>query len=340
MANPHLFLVGCPRSGTSLLSRMVNAHPSISMVRRMPRIVRYFEDGECVTSEGMVRPTFIQALLARGRFGRTRLLPVIRQDLEGLLETNRPVLYADLVTAIFDRYAEERGKPLAGTKTNKLVRSIKTAHQLWPHAKFVHIIRDGRDVCLSAIQWHRAKKLATHYATWSQDAVSTAALWWEWNVSMVLESGRLLGRDSYYEISYESLVAQPAEECAAMCVFLGVPPDEAMLRFNEGKVKTDPGLSAKHAWLPPTPGLRDWRTQMPQQDVERFEAVAGDLLTELGYGRGTDRVSTESSEYAARLRSLFEGHPRPQSWDKVRDLQDGSPSNGSPSGSDAPTMDV
>ena len=53
---------------------------------------------------------------------------------------------------------------------------------------------------------------------------------------------------------------------------------------------------------------------MSPADVERFEAVAGDLLSELGYDRGTDGISTESLQYVARLRGLFEERPRPQRW--------------------------
>jgi len=56
-----------------------------------------------------------------------------------------------------------------------------------------------------------------------------------------------------------------------------------MLKFYEGREKADPSLDAKKAWRPVTPALRDWRSQMTLDDVERFEAVAGDLLDELGY---------------------------------------------------------
>ena len=86
----------------------------------------------------------------------------------------------------------------------------------------------------------------------------------------------------YYEVRYESLVRNPVEESAALCEFLGLPYDEAMPRFHEGRTNAKPGLSAKKAWLPITPGLRDWRTQMTAEDVERFEAAAGELLDELG----------------------------------------------------------
>src|SRR5512134_3701341 len=115
MTNPFVFLFGCPRSGTSLLNRMVTAHRQIAMAKRMPKLVQKFEGREGITSDGMVTPEFIHALLQRGRFGRTRLTPSMRQDLESVLESSCRVSYAELISRIFDRVAEDRGKPLAGT---------------------------------------------------------------------------------------------------------------------------------------------------------------------------------------------------------------------------------
>jgi hypothetical protein len=78
-----------------------------------------------------------------------------------------------------------------------------------------------------------------------------------------------------------------------------------MLRFYEGRIRTEAGLDAKNAWRPITPGLRDWRIQMPAEDVERFEASAGDLLDELGYPRAVHQPGADALEQAARIRELF-----------------------------------
>jgi hypothetical protein len=103
----------------------------------------------------------------------------------------------------------------------------------------------------------------------------------DWQVRTCREGGNALGPDLYYEMRYESLVSKPAEECKKLCEFLGISYDEAMLCFNEGRERPKPGRSAKRAWLRVTPGLRDWRSGMSAEDVERFEAAAGDLLNEL-----------------------------------------------------------
>src|SRR5260370_42378662 len=78
-----------------------------------------------------------------------------------------------------------------------------------------------------------------------------------------------------------------------------------MLEFHKGRTRSEPGLSPKEAWLPITPGLRDWRTHMEVADVERFEAAAGELLDELGYPRACPRLASAARARAKRLREQF-----------------------------------
>jgi hypothetical protein len=96
-----------------------------------------------------------------------------------------------------------------------------------------------------------------------------------------------------------------------------------MIRFAEGKTRTElPNArkTPKKAWLPITSGLRDWRTQMPAQDLERFEAAAGDLLEELGYPRAVPDPPQEKLEEATRIRHAFtqearaKGKRLPEHW--------------------------
>jgi hypothetical protein len=135
--------------------------------------------------------------------------------------------------------------------------------------------------------------------------VATAAAWWQWHVQLARQSGRELGPELYCELRYEALVERPAEQCARLCAFLGLPYDEAVLRFHEGRTCAEAGRDAKAAWLPITPGLRDWRVQMSDADVERFEAVAGDLLDELGYSRAARQLRPEVMAYASGIRNQF-----------------------------------
>ena len=314
--NPYLFVVGCPRSGTTLLMRMLNAHREIAMIPEIAWIPSRYEKRECLTAEGIVTPAFIDMLKNHvWGFGRFTPLPVGIGELEELVSSSRPVPYAEFVTFLFDRYGMARGRKIVGNKTPEYVLSLRTLHKLWPAAKFIHIIRDGRDVCLSLVNWKRmAEKFSQRFPTWSADPVTTAALYWEEFVRAGREAGRSLPASLYHEVRYEPFVTSPAEHCKSICEFLGVVYDEAMLRFNEGRMNPDPSLDAKHAWLPPTPGLREWQKQMPPENLQRFEAAAGSLLDELRYPRSVDDPTLDRLEHAAEVRRIFKETPHPWPW--------------------------
>ena len=319
MVNPYVFIVGCPRSGTTLLQRMVNEHSETAITSESRWIAECFEERRGLTPDGMVTPELISHLLANPRFER---MHIGREKLLTLIQDSGAVSYSSFVTGIFDLYGTRKGKALVGNKTPAYVRKLDLLSTLWPKARFVHLIRDGRDVCLSVANWpkvYQADKPGS-YTTWGEDPVSTTGLWWELNVRLGRQVGQSLEAGSYHEVRYESLVSHPRKELRSLCAFLGLRFDDAMLRFQEGNTKSDPSLSAKRAWRPITSGLRDWRSQMPAEDVERFEAAAGELLDELGYPRAFPRQRREGLERASRVRDLL---AQDSLW--VRDLEKRSP---------------
>jgi hypothetical protein len=301
--NPFVFVVGCPRSGTTLLQRLLDAHPDLVICPESFWIPYYYKKRIGLTPEGLVTPELISRLFEYYKFYRMKL---DRDELEGLIRSGEPVTYSSFVSALFDLHGEIHGKSLVGDKTPDYARNLPTLHALWPGAKFIHLIRDGRDVQLSAVNWKRkAARFTSLFPSWGKEPVATAAAWWEWHVRQARESGRLLGPGLYCEVHYEALVERPDEECARLCAFLGIPYDGSMLRFHEGRTHMGDGRDAKAAWLPVTPGLRDWRVQMTAAEVERFEAVAGGLLEELGYSRATSHPRNEVVAYASWIRDQF-----------------------------------
>jgi hypothetical protein len=295
--DPYLFIVGCARSGTTLVHRIVDAHPEIAITPEMHWITRHFK-----SRNGLVASELVSELIGHKRFAQ---FEIPREQFEGLLGSGEALPYLTFLRRVFGLYGKIKNKPLVGNKTPAYIRRMLDLHALWPEAKFVHIIRDGRDVCLSVLNWKKANHIVGRYASWEEDPVSTTALWWERKVRKAREDGAALGPGLYHETLYEDLVDDPERECKRLCEFLGVPYDDAMIRFHEGRERVEPGRGAKSAWLRVTPGLRDWRTEMCTGDVERFEAAAGDLLEELGYERAVPNPSSEALEQAARIREAF-----------------------------------
>ena len=267
----------------------------------------WFEKRRGLTPSGNVTCELIPELLAHNKFA---LFGLGREALMSLVGGDQPISYAAFVTGILDSYGMARGKKLVGNKTPDSVRRIGTLHALWPGARFVHLIRDGRDVALSLMNWPsvRTKKPGT-FLTWKDDPVSTAALWWELNVRRGREVGEALGSERYRELRYESLVAHPEQECAKLCEFLGLAYDEAMLNYHEA-FRDAAGPEVRHDWQPILSGLRNWRAQMPGNDVERFEAAVGPLLDELGYPRAFVRPRPVALEHSTQVRNLLANEPR------------------------------
>ena len=291
---PFLFVVGCGRSGTTVLRTVLEAHPALAvahegrfvapLARRRARYER---------PEGFAVDAFV-ADMVQDRAVRTNL-GFDEGDLRtALAGVGGPVAgYPDAVRRVFAHYAARQGKDRYGDKMPGYVLRIPVLAALLPEARFVHIIRDGRDVALSsrAVGGKGADLVA-------------AALNWRTRVSAGRADGGALAPGRYHEVRYEALVTQPEAVVRALCAFAGLPWDDTVLRHTErpentpAKVRDNP----RHARLaePLSPRAVTWRDTMDRADVEAFEAVAGDLLADLGYERATARTRAR-----ARLRATW-----------------------------------
>jgi hypothetical protein len=171
-----------------------------------------------------------------------------------------------------------------------------------PWTKIVHLVRDGRDVALSVRDRGRRQAGSGLAAL---DPIVAAALSWRRDVAAVCSDGLDAGPTRYLEIRYENLVTEPEVTLKVIAGFLGLPFRDEMLEYFRGAAPDRADPSSRAAWLPATPGLRDWRTQMTTQECELFEALAGAELESLGYERRFPRISGEvarvASQWEARL---------------------------------------
>jgi hypothetical protein len=222
-------------------------------------------------------------------------LEEVRED----FTTNVPSSYPDAVRRLFALHAARAGKPRYGNKTPVHVLSLGKIIELFPEARIVHIIRDGRDVALSYLD-----------VDFGPTTIEGAALRWRRYVSAGRRSGLRLGPASYHELRYEHLVDQPEQVLRALCGFLGVEFEKEMLRFFEraDEVRSGIALPQYHGGLsqPLTRGMRDWRAQMSPSKVARFESLAGDVLDELGYERATPSPGLASRVGARSFAAMSE----------------------------------
>ena len=307
--NPYLFVVGCPRSGTTLLQRMLDAHPQLAVANDthfIPRVIRKarpdFVANGPAGSRLMLTPALIDQVRSYHRFLRLGLDEATVNEAAECSKT-----YSGFVSRLYLAFARLRGKGLGGEKTPDYVRHLCLLHSLFPWVRSVHIIRDGRDVALSALEWAREDKGPGRMALWKEEPVAVCALWWRWQVMAGRRDAAALPPHSYLEVRYEHLVEGPEETLRTITDFLQLPfAREEMLGFNKGRVRHKKGLSVKKAWLSPTPGVRDWRTQMDARSRELFEALAADLLSELGYERQFPAISPPIAGVAAQCQRWWD----------------------------------
>lgn len=312
--NPRVFVVGCARSGTTLLQRMLDNHPMLAVANDTHFIPWAIAGAE--TENPAMTPDLAARVAGYRRFHRFELT----RDAVDAAAAGAPD-YAAFVGRLYDAYAALKGKPFAGEKTPEYVRHIPLLARLFPAARFVHIVRDGRDVCLSVLKWAvkdrppdetgATVRGPARRALWAEDPVGATALWWADHVMEGAAAGDALGPGRSFELRYEDLVAAPEPVLARIAAFLGLPDAPEMAAYHEGKrQKRRAGLSAKKAWLPATRGLRDWRRQMSAEDAALFEDLAGDALLRFGYAREAT-VAADPARAAICRRIWAEDAPRP-----------------------------
>jgi hypothetical protein len=275
---------------------MLDNHPALAVINDSHFIPAAIGDLPPAGDVPLTPEIVERARSFRSRTGKTGFFRLGLPDALVDEAATRARTYRGFVTELYSEVARLHEKALAGEKTPDYVHHLPLLHRLFPWARSVHVIRDGRSVALSLLEWAAVGKGPARYELWSREPVAMCALWWRWQVRSGLRDGPDLGAMHYREVRYEELVADPAPVLSDLSDFLELPFAPEMLRYHEGKVRGDPGLSAKQAWLPPVSGLRDWRKAMAVPDLKVFEAVAGDLLSELGYERACDTISPELAE--------------------------------------------
>lgn len=296
MSSPFPFIVGCGRSGTTLVRAILNAHPKLAVpgesyfVVWLGRRRRRYE-----LAGGFDRAAFVADLTAQAWFRRWGLSG---EQVHEALAAAGPDTFAGAVRAVFGAYARHQGKERYGDKTPIYVQHLPLIAELLPEAVFVHVVRDGRNVALSLLD-----------AGWGPQAWEHAALHWRLQVRQGRAAGRALGADRYREIRYEDLLDDPEGEVRALCRFLDLEFDGAMLRYFEGAaslLRAEPHPHEhENLRLPPTKGLRDWRTTVSAAEVARFEALAGDLLGELGYERASPTLPAPARIRASQVEARW-----------------------------------
>lgn len=299
---PAPFVIGVGRSGTTLLRLMLDAHPGLTIppeTHFVPALIR-----EC--ERWRATPEKLLAALVNHPEPGWKDLALDADDLLKRWHAIEPLKTPDVVRAVYEAYAEREGKPRWGDKTPRYVRKMGRIHRVLPEARFIHLIRDGRDVALSTKRrmesWNRPKAVE----------VERVAKRWRSRILGARHTGERL-EGHYIEMRYETLVRDPEAALQRVCELIELDYDPVMMRYHEraaarleeinrdldakdGAVRPASERLAAHAMTMKPPSaerLEVWRREMDEADVHAFEEVAGDLLADLGYETLTDAPPLE-----------------------------------------------
>ena len=267
------FIVGCPRSGTTLLQRMLDAHPSVAVAPETFFIRRFWR--RRATYGDIQHDTAFEQLLhdimAMPEFDEMGL------DAEAFAAAAQYVerSYAALFRLVLQQFAEQRGAPRAGEKTPNHVLYLPTLHDFFPEARFIHLVRDPRAVVNSwqSVPWSSGR------------AWRDAEIWVEY-VAAGRAAQPLIG-DALLAVHFEDLVRNPNDQLRRVCDHLAIDFDPAMLAFHE---RTPNAVNiAREPWKenvtqPVDPATADrWRTRLGARAKVEAEAVAAEEMRHWGY---------------------------------------------------------
>lgn len=260
-----VFIVGMNGSGTSMLADCLGQHPELFATYFETKLFPYFllnisRYGDLNNDEN-----FLELWKAVLR------IPVMTQ-INGWVPLHVPDNwrefprdFASIIDAVFRSIALKHNKQRWVEKTPQYIQHLELLSKSFPEAKFIHIVRDGRDCAAS---FHRR---------WRRSPEYTIYRW-----KRVLQEGRLQSRnlgERYFEITYENITTNPEKWLRQVCDFVDLPFDEVVLRSNQPQmegVDKDPSGSIE-------PNIRKWKSYFDKKQIAALEEIAGGSLSAYGY---------------------------------------------------------
>ena len=270
-----IIVVGCPRSGTTMLQLMLHAHRRIAIPPETRFVLSAYwrrrEFGNLDRPENRRRLARWIVDRAETRFVDLGLdsEEIVRQIIAG------PGTLGSVLGAIFRQYALRFGKPRWGDKRPAYLQNLDVILRLFPDAQIINVVRDGR-ACVASLKemsWHK------------EDIYGTVAAWAR-AVDDARRASRRLDRTQWHQLRYEDLVADPHAELAAICAFLGEDYDPAMAEPSSVAEVAVPKFKTWHqnTYKPVTTlRVQSWQQRLTPSEIALCEAALGSRLEACGY---------------------------------------------------------
>lgn len=276
---PMFFVGGLPRSGTTWVQQLLNAHPQLVCL------------GESHFINDLL-PSLVKTWTGyaeRRAEGRDTWAPTVRGPTANLA---RPVFHAAFVALVQENLEGRSPGDLVaiGEKTPDNIMHVREIWTQFPQARFVNVIRDGRDGAISAFirfqsklapKWSRADYLEAYAKGWS---------------SRIAAARKLAPGHQYHEIRYEAMHADPEGEAGRLFRFLGAGTEQPVVqaalaaasfeKLSGGRRRGEEDATSHYR----RGEVGGWAETLTAEELAVYEAIAGPMMDELGYARGAGRA--------------------------------------------------
>ena len=296
---PKFFIFGHARSGTTLLMRLVRLHPDVHCNYQ----AHFFTRPPLLKS--LVNTPEAEEWLTRrsNRWNQGR-------DLS-------PLVLRAAADFIMERDAAREGKRIVGDKSPSSMihgQAVRDAYAVYPDAKLIYIVRDGRDVLvserfrnfveeskfLSAEDKRIIEELRTDQtpftngtrSLFTETFIRRVARGWVKNLKETEEEARRLYGENYFGMRYEDLLARPFEEMQKLWIFLGVSVDPVLEQAILQEMSSNPdeewqaNRNEGIASFLPKGQAGNWQRLFTAGDKSLFKQIAGGMLVQWRYEDG------------------------------------------------------
>ncbi|MGI9385494.1 MAG: sulfotransferase family protein [Methyloligellaceae bacterium] len=279
LAERPVFVTGSERSGTTLIMTILGCHPRIAVPEvtwYYPRFRPYLFTYGNLSDDGSFR-TLVNEMaygLRKPFFGMDVNPATFGADILARAKAQEQS-FAGVFAAMLGRYAEETAKPRWGEKTPYNMFYIGQILEDFPNAQIVVITRDGRDASAEFLD-----------SSFGPTNIYAAAELWRMGQEAVKPWREKLSDAQWYDIRYEDFVREPVPEIQRLCDFLDVAYTDDLLEFYktstaQGRGRTKDNAALAHAISDKY--IDRYKEELSRRDQRIMAAVAGDVLTELGY---------------------------------------------------------
>ncbi len=267
------FIVGCPRSGTTLLSEILHGHSAIAVTPEthfVPRFHRQIQEAAKSTCPARWR-TALESLTSQPCCSKMGIDPQKFISESKKIARNPGALFRLLL----EMYGQKQNVGMVIEKTPRHLRFLPLLRQWFPRARFIHIIRDPRAVANS----------------WKKVPWSSGSLLWDTHTwaSMVRFARKFQMRfpRAIHLLHYEDLVKNPRQALNGLCHFLGLPFEPSMLEVRKHQGATFDAVEEpwKRTALMPlsTAPANRWKQELTGPEILAIETVAWRMMSAHGY---------------------------------------------------------